>query len=253
MENCLVTNLKGSVENDTLQKLGCIELICESSEGDSISNRTFILIAKNGDVIVDSDTQDGFLNSAGTEISYHCPHTIAARDTITTFRNGIGHQHAIIKNKYGLNTFNVLTTTSKVRLKEGYEYTSVFKHIPELSSFAYPFKIEGNLEDFVYIGLTNLLVSNVAGNEECINGDITHFSDRLQLVYFVSSYQNNVVGDIAELADAMVANGRVSGKLFIRVEHTSCTNKTGSGKLRTYVNFTNDLSTYPRGWYETSE
>ena len=118
MENCLVTNLKGSVENNTLQKLGCIELICESSEGDSISNRSFSLVAKNGDVIVDSDTQDGFLNSTGTEIAYHCPHTIADRKSATEFRNGIGHQHVLIKNKYGLNMFSVPTVTSKVRLKE---------------------------------------------------------------------------------------------------------------------------------------
>ena len=260
MENCFVKTLKGEMSDVSVERFNIISLY---STADSNHNQVdYFKFYENGKSIFETDqeTEVSFYNGSGSVI-FTTPQSLEGEGATYTTRT-IGEQHFVVDGVNNIKEISIgnVGTVPHLYLGVDSRKLSIFGKIPfEILTLRRQTGITGTLEELVAdkTNIKELFLTEYSNS--IISGNILSLANNLLLTKFIMYYWSSghgyeydlsLKGDIAELADLMVENGRTSGKMQIDVHNTDCTN-SNSGKLITYINFTDDTTTYPRGWYET--
>ena len=250
--NTLITEFKGEISDKTLPRYDIVSLEFPTDyDGTTVVD---IKRKESGSAIIGSDesTEVNVLNASGTVIGT-TPYNVPYNASYTrTFKMASGTKFYIegLKDLIYFSIGNV-AGTGIVQLKEDSKDLNVLFNKSDLYVLnvrrqdSIKCNIEtlvGNKTGFKEIFISDNTNSNIYGNIICL-------SNNIELTKFVM-YSSNISGNVENLADAMVANGRTGGILYINVESTSCIGVPGFG-LKADIHFTNDTTTYPRGWYTT--
>lgn len=254
MNDCLVTKLKASVNDDSLLKLGEIKLtIAPTSESKTLA------IASTEPIIVEivkAISGDGtFSWSGGTNVSKATIPPIL--DSYYTLTFSEGEYIVSISNKYAItrlestDSLNVLDLNGDLSYSEGLfsfilsvknftnDNISQFGNLP-IKSFITNSNnnLKGSINSFS--NLTSISSINLNASEDndkiygnisafslskniercqlsrCLNieGNINVFNNSIKLAY-LDVYHTKVIGDIDALAQAQIAAGRTTGSLWI--------------------------------------
>lgn len=256
MENCFVKRLKGEMSDTTVERFNIISLYSTSDSNHNQVDSFRVYDSGKTTLISDQDTEVSFYNTDG-RVLFNTPTSLLSNSLYTLRTNG--EQHFAVDGINNIKTISIGSVGSvpHLYLDVDSRKLSIFNKIPfENLVLRRQTGMSGTLEELVD-GKTNikeLFLTEWANS--VISGNILCIAENLQLTNFIMYASSSIGqslsldGDIADLADLMTENGRTSGKMHVNVERTDCTN-SGSGSLDTYINFTDDTTTYPRGWYET--
>jgi hypothetical protein len=186
MENCLVTKLKASVQNDDLKVLGAIKIVVDPTE-DAWANSRNIHILPLTDVELEAYTSDSyFVNSSGVNIGT----TI----TITTAKDYVYFSTAggtyYVKNKYGISRLDATNTSIHPIIIDDFGYND---GLTRLSG-----RLSGNLSALAGKTVLNHLVTNNDVKE--ITGKLDSLADCTAITNLQLTAQNKITpSDIAVL------------------------------------------------------
>lgn len=255
MENCLITKLKGVVDNDNLLKVGELSIKIFSEDAPAANNRTMsVVAAKNLVIKIVGDgyfTDSTLITNKGKELSVKA-------NVLTKFIYSNGDYNIVIGDKYSLvdfNTYEVGVTNTLYQLHiEDFKYSkglhdlyittsnitgNMFstKDLPNIYRVYFNnSNVEGNLELFKYsVKLDSL---NVGGK---ITGDISVLSNlNLRECIIANKY---ITGDISvfenysNLEILNISNSMVYGDISVlkklpKLKMLSCSNNNKlSGNL----------------------
>ena len=241
--NCLVTKLKGVVDNDSLPVFNALRIYVDVAQGDNISQRTiqiynegeFTMKAVGGTMRWSSEPE----GTAYTEISGSNSPTIVFNP---------GKYTVYFTSKYGINGFAPGQSGSiknfTVDLSDLYNLATMYVQTYRTTGDIRPMNVLGG--DIMFYDATSLDISAMYDKStmdlsifrNCtdltrmqkqtgISGNILDLSKSIGLTYI--SFRNpGVYGEINDLAASMRANGRTSGTLSIE----SClSNITDDGNI----------------------
>jgi hypothetical protein len=251
--NCLVTKLKGSVQNDNLPILG--KIIIEIPQMEQTSNNSYMVVASapNASVnmeLVNSTVIDGFPAGADTFtispnviISGHITVTNSGQRVILDAYNVRTIQQALATNIIGLESLNygvpkrvhfenALDAVNMLKLKN---IECLFSTVPSVSNEAIQTFVDNNRETLVYteFRLTSAVINTLPklSGTAISNTNIEDLPSRLNFLYFGA----NCTGSVNTLIDNWRNAGRTSGKIQTPWLSNSVdtTIDTGSGSVST--------------------
>lgn len=198
MKNCLITKLKGVVNNDNLKKLGYITIVKNSSENGQIS------IATDGQGAVEIKCSDGRTFSVnGTSVTSY---TITSTTNTTCVFEGSGY-NIEIKNKYHIKN---LFASGGVYIPDITDINnSVNLYQVTISSPAYANGSINNLENIPNLGRIGFqLPGGIVGNIS----SLAQFRNIISLEFTANT---NITGDWCELVRGIYANTGENGQIAI--------------------------------------
>lgn len=254
MNNCLVTKLKASINDDSLLKLGEIKLTIAPT-----SKSKTLMIASTEHIVVEIvkviSGNGTFSWNGGTNVSKATIPPILDSYYSLTFSEG--EYIVSISNKYAItriesnDSLNVLALNGDLSYSEGFfslvlnvknftnDDISQFGNLP-IKNFI--INTNNNLMGSInsFSNLTSITQININASEDnnkiygnisafslskniekcqlsrCLNieGNINVFNSSIKLAY-LDVYHTKVIGDIDALAQAQIAAGRTSGSLWI--------------------------------------
>lgn len=216
MENCLLTELKGTIENNNLEFFNTMLLYVNgTTQSDDalrfsispLTGQSLTAIIKDDDAVF-YDTNNQFTSPYGNKA------VIVGTNCITDDGKqivdvGPGNYKILVRNAEGLGGSLYLGSAISVNLK------SIKKSVglTILSARVGVLKCVGNISDIA--DLTELTTAQLGG-AECV-GDIASLSKCIKLttVNFNTSGVTSSDSTIYPLLDGMVANGRDSGSMRV--------------------------------------
>jgi hypothetical protein len=269
MGNCLVTKLKGTVDNPNLEKLGVWEFEVQALESPTNASQWFNFIDSNegtitAEIIGDghfiwqwSYAEDGY--DAGKIIEMQHPTGIVGKTGSGNVYLSNGNYKVRISNKYNINILTSAECIKAIELdKLAYSHITQFnerggvvngnidvlKDVPSLN-----LRIRGNmygtLEKLMNTGRTSLIAfSSGADRRIDITGDIHSVVNSPNVQVLDVGYNSGIYGDISylgyctALTDAYVFVGTsVSGSIESMIARFRLQGKTtGTLNTQTYGN-----------------
>lgn len=237
MENCLVTKLKGVVNNDNLEKLGVIKLQMTPYTSNSKYYLAFYLGANQHEITVKDSTIVSAISSGLTEkIDDHHARYLGT----ATKRNGIievssnSDTFVEIDNKYNLEYFSfgnsrvthivggldkvsagvksimISNYQDEINTNELLRFTS----IEEFSIGSIFYSIVGDLSSIASLTALTTFIANNAKNK--ISGDISTLGSLVNLQDFFVSGNKSITGSLEGFVAAQRAAGRETESTGIR-------------------------------------
>lgn len=246
--DCLVTKLKGVVQNDNLKKMGEVRFTFDQYQGEETAG--IILVIDAGTHPFKVEALDGGYILDNT---MHNPQPVSVLEHTGRFWIQIPNQpkfRLIITSKYELTelSFSSDTNAGKERSRatevEQFDYmvdcvnlnlgidllgdfTKIFTENSQLSTFAVrsyslnSLEITGDFDKMPLAACVNTLNSFSSSWSAGITGNITYFAPFINLTN-LSLMATAVTGTLEALADAMAVN-RKSGSLLVYGQYTSLT------------------------------
>lgn len=249
--NTLVTNFKGEITDESMQRYDILSLEFPANFDGNTEVQLNVAEEKQAKICSDAATEIALINSNGVIFGY-TPYTVTHSEYGRYFKAAAGSK-LYIEGVRNLTSFIVgqLSGVGIAQLRaDSKEISSIFRKsnltdITVRRQDGIKCNIEllvGTKTEFNDISISDNTASDINGNISCLSNNIG--LTKLAVPW------TNVSGSIEALADAMVENGRDSGTLYINVEGTTCSGVTDVGK-KVDIHFTDDTTTYPRGWYAT--
>lgn len=226
MKNCLVTKLKGVVNNNNLNKFGYIKVDVMQFNELPDENANKIYVKFNSDAVIEV-VGDGYIIDSGTQTKSITIPANTAKDVVVSYASN----YSILIPKYSLVYFQAaIKSIFKVNIYD-------FKYSLELSKLftrSYSGYSVGDIEAFENLPLDELSLATEDWTGK-ITGDIaklpstlvaTQISTNMGIYGVLSSiksinntdlqfYGTNVSGTIEDFGNAQVSSGRVSGDCLI--------------------------------------
>lgn len=211
--NCLVTKLKGTIDNDALMKLGELRFNVTQVSSPNTTNLTLMVV--NYSTVepegVTYDTSTYIVSNTNGKLSFFPKYqiTVIRNSNLDKFNMRIQNTPDDIFN-------NCLSLREiKANFSETLDITDFYKYsCPALEELIMEKgDVKGNIS-----GLANHTAFTYLGFNYCTNitGEITSLANLTELTtLYLTSTQ--VSGELADLATAQVTNGRTSGILSIYV------------------------------------
>lgn len=247
MKNCLVTKLKGSVNNDSLEKLGKIRVLFSNTVN---GERVPIIVVGS---YIDANVATN-LGAAGTPIDTSAGQQVTVttagnyeidvldKYSVTTFRIlEILNNTNIIREQINLSNFKYCTSLTRI---EGKRTGTIDYFVGEISDlptsvttidFTGSSRISGQVKDINRLtALTSLRIGNVQG----ITGDISELNvnNTIELLNIQSCM--NITGDTATLGAKLPALTDVSTRLSGTMEDFAAA-QVEAGRTSGTCKFTN--------------
>lgn len=224
MANCLVTKLKGVVNNNKLLELGeiAIHVKCTSSSPSDDHDREFTWISDQVGYVrtLDGSNKIKFISSTEAFTNYV---EIPAETTNHTIIFDVGEYDIVIGNMYNIRTINPYTTdalTFEADLSRVAEYCNGLFEIGASGGT----KLELNLDAFAKNAGTFLSIVNNQSGPGFITGSIESLSAKPNLKWVFINNSAGVTGSIEKLLEAHTrVLERTSGSLHLELEKTSAT------------------------------
>lgn len=275
MGKCLVTKLQGTVENSELLKIGESRVLHTRNTSDSVDLRSFsIKVMTNmtikGHGLTISD-QNEVEVAAGDDRHYNVSNDNGYIE-IPDKQNLLGLKVGkAVGTARGNCAINLQSLHFAKNLKELYVSSSVphrFADISDMPALSYLRSNEGNFEDNISsIGTLPALEDMYISDSNDVHGDLSGFTSgkfpklKLLLLVNVKRVKGNIssfasltslgtlnimetpyiTGDIVQLAEAMVANGRTSGTLAVTGTNSGVTHNGESFTKKT-ITFNSSVS-----------
>ena len=250
--NCLVTKLKGSVQNDNLPILGKIIIEIPQMEQTPINGYMIVASAPDASVnvkLVNSTFIDGF--ATGGDI-VTIPSNILKTGHITVTNSG----QRVILDAYNMRTIQYTHSTKiigieslnygapkRINFGEHFDYTDIlklknieclFSTVPSVSNEAIQTFVDNNRETLVYtvFRLTSAVINTLPKLSGVVisNTNIEDLPSRLNYLYVAT----NCTGSVNTLIDNWRNAGRTSGKINTPwLSNSNTTIDTGSGSVST--------------------
>lgn len=220
MENdCLVTKLKGVVNNNNLLKLG--EFIIHVNATSSGKDREFTWVAGQVGYVrtLDGSNKIKFIRSAGAFTNYV---EIPAGTYNHTIIFDSGEYDIAIGNMYNVRTCNPYT-------KDGLAFSANLNRLAEYSKGLFEIgagetALYLNLDNFAKNAGTSLGIVNNLNGPGFITGSIESLADKPNLTQLFVNNSAGVTGSIEKLLEAHIkVLGRTSGYLHLELGKTSAT------------------------------
>ena len=229
MNDCLVTKLKGSVQNDNLPKLGVLKFWVPATTGQYIA-----LKAAAGDPCKISAVDRSIAE-------YTIPVDPESGGIVPPTNAG----YLEISNKYALKAINLSFTISANTPDDKTLDITELNYLTSLVSFS--FKLKGNLEDYNPVDPSIITEINVVAAQTILGGNISTLTRFVNLVSISFNTCNAITGTLQSLAPlanitkisfpgcrnitgsieayvaACVALGRTNGEVFITVQESGIT------------------------------
>ena len=191
MGKCLITKLNGSVQNDSLLRIGefCIKVSkVESPTADS--QRFVVNNSKDAQLRIIGDGY--FTNETLSENKGKALNITANTETTVYFSNG--DYEVVVSEKYSLTQVGTYIKTSWIEYKGKLSFDiDLLKYSPNISFLALSnTKVTGDIA--VFGKLTDLMHLTIANTQ--VTGDIAVFGKLTGLTY-LTLYNTKVTGDIA--------------------------------------------------------
>lgn len=223
MENCLVTKLKITVNNDNLTKIGEILFQIDASKHSGETSR-YIILGQNEGVSGIALT----IRDTGQQIDANliAPNENCVVSAISKYNI---NQMTLIPQQGGF-LGNIVCITPLI---------DCIKWSPNIKKITMMFNEPINVSDFEGIGLNTIEEIDLRANPLGVYGDVSSFSDHVALkLFLMNEYYGNLTGNISafakctllehlftgssamtgsitNLAELQVTNGRTSGTLTI--------------------------------------
>ena len=247
MENCLVTKLKGVVNNSDLKKLGVLrfEVDVTSIERSNVIHCNInnyckfkIVSGPEGGQIMKVGTSEALDVPKGTEF-------FLDNSLDMYYFSKIGKYVIEITNKYYITNFEIKHNVSI--LLNDMKYLSTLGR-----TFLHGEKVIGNFNDLLtsdmtYMNLDNRTANNQYVSAETIVGDISKIANT-SMVTFISEYCNGITGNLSSLSShstlsTLVINNvnKITGKIsdITSIPHLSnfqcLNNKLITGSLADFL------------------
>lgn len=249
--NTLVTKFKGEITDESVQRYDILSLEFPSNFDGNREVKINVAEGKQVKICSDDTTEIALMNYNGVVFG-NTPYTVTHREGGREFKVAAGSK-LYIEGVRNLTSFIVgnLSGVGIAQLKADSKNISFIFKKSNLTDITVRRQdgIKCDIELLVgtKTGFNDISISDNTASD--INGNISCLSNNIGLIKLAVPW-TNVSGSIEALADAMVENGRDSGTIYINVEGTTCSGVTGVGK-RVDIHFTDDTTTYPRGWYAT--
>ena len=190
--NCLITNLKSFVQNDNLPIFDTIKIKFKNMPTAGVQ---FMINPVNGKEIIFKGSSDvGFDWTSST--SYKNPFVNNRNYNGMQYINSGEEQYIYIEHKYNIDRFEIEA------FRDNY-YDSINAYAPVPISFVF------NLADFEYC--TSIRIINL---ERCmVTGNINKLCKLITLNHIALSH-GDFYGDIVELVQGQISNGRTSTDSF---------------------------------------
>lgn len=223
MGNCLVTKLKGTVDNDSLAKLG--EIKAKWSPNDSISGELLVVGGNSSGITILTDPSVAW--KQGKQYDKDNPLTLVNTVNSLAITETI-EQNTVdlyIEDYYNLTSFRL----SHCNIKS-IDTATLLKYAPDLTMFGlYKTGIDGSLNDF--ITADNITELHLGPCTTMKDSNVRNFLNRLA--------ERRVTGQLIMSA----SNGNVSGSVWTDIP-AGFTGSYYNHKATVYFD-----TNYPHGWY----
>lgn len=221
MENCLVTKLKGVVNNSDLKKLGVLKFEVDvTSTNRSVKNMIHCNINNHCKFKIVSGPEGGQIIKIGGSEALDVPkgtEFFLDNSLDIYYFSKIGKYVIEITNKYDITIFEIKHDVSI--LLDDMKYLSTLNRV-----FLQGEKVIGNFNDLLTSDMTYMnFANNAADNQyvsaETIVGDIAKIANT-PMATFISGYCNGITGNLSSLSShstlsTFVINGnnKITGKI----------------------------------------
>lgn len=186
MENCLVTKLKGVVNNPNLPKLGILPISVYAEESPSQASRSIRIEVKD--------------TSAGS-----------------TLKAVGGYFASSYSGTYNLTEVSTDNTHVAVVFSENKDFEVEVSNKYDIKTIGYGLGTGFKLSDIgFYANSIETLSTTQEGNANVI-GNIADLGICTKLTLFRNVYSSGLYGKLEEFIEKQIANGRTSGQLALRI------------------------------------
>ena len=246
MGNCLVTKLKGVVDNDNLNKLGVFRFVIKTKN--NLTTAQLMLNKTNQNTVV----KDEKGNILATITDIQGRYNMAANSTfVVEMYDKYAFQYITIAGQSAVSEIKANLDELKYSKLESAENTglSIFTLYPGITGHISNFihlmtatelnlsssSIEGSLEEITQLkpNLTGLICS------EETTGNITELSSLVGLTELNLGVKVSYLNSLQQFLDGMAAN-RKSGTLTLTMLSDYAGNNAGITKYNPVITFTND-------------
>lgn len=233
-KNCLVTRLKGTVSNDSLEELGILKVVCEAGECEFIvglASGTLITCDNTVDTIKMNNVAISFPYTAGTIARGDFLQKITGtltRKTTFKFNNLYNNRSMALYNNPMTKSITKSAIEVGISDNEDFRYLRIDSNYAEkdyvvdlstlnnkiyLNTVSLVGTAKGNISAFSgiheYLGKVDL------GYNSKVSGNISSFAGCAALTILSFEYSNGITGTIESLAEGMITSGRTSGTLSV--------------------------------------
>lgn len=212
MGNCLVTKLKGVVDNDNLPKFNALKIHFDA--GNSGQYGSLRIEAP----VIDADTNNGYIADSSADLQNQDTH-ISTADALSLYASNV-EMDIEITPKYDITKLQTIDNRASFD-------TNDVKYLTKLTNlFIKNYSCTGNFEDLVK--LTNLEQLNVSGS--LIYGDIDTISAATDLSLFDISYTGTrISGSLENFAKKQfIARGRQGASIALNTAGNTSVTFNGS-------------------------
>lgn len=273
MENCLIKKFKGTVNDSDLYKYGELRIVISAHgaytfDVKAMNNVMEVTSGSRNNIIAQGDTVQlpwTFVKGTGVDgtVTFSVDQNYGENDIRFIDKKNISD---IVSTNNNVDSFYIRDISDLASIESLKTLTlqkvttddpdgidiSLFKNLQSLTKLSFTYtNIYGSLSDLP-ASCTNLSCNwrgSTIRNPKFTGNIVSALGGRTTMTY-IGIQGSACTGDIADFADAQVANGKTSGSITVRTSATNCTNSAGS-KLDGSLTFTTDTTTYPRGWYWT--